>query len=278
MKLAYFPNQISRNGNEILKAVLDSAQDHGMTISADDLNADMVVIWSVLWHGRMSLNKSVYQHYRSLDRPVIVIDIGTLCRGHTWKIALNHINAQGYYGHQENLDVDRPKKLGLDLRHTKFVDPSIVLAAQHINSLQVQDVNLVGWLDDQIKQIRQVSDRPLILRPHPRCRMDLQRFQRQGVKIQQPQPLPNTYDSFDFDLNYHAVVNYNSGPGIQAAIAGTRPIVHSSSLAAPVSLSTSEIERKYTLDREKWLIEICHTEYTIEEIKRGLWLERLHLI
>jgi hypothetical protein len=74
----------------------------------------------------------------------------------------------------------------------------------------------------------------------------------------------------------HAVVNYNSGPGIQAAIAGVRPLTDSSSLAHPVGINWNEIEQPYTVDRDLWLTQICHTEYTVQEIQQGLWLKRLH--
>ena len=39
------------------------------------------------------------------------------------------------------------------------------------------------------------------------------------------------------------MVNHNSGPGIQAALAGTRPIVDASSLAHPVSIKLQDIEQ-----------------------------------
>lgn len=278
MKLAYFPNQIARNGTDVLNAILKSARRHGFTASENDFDADAAIIWSVLWRGRMAPNKKVYQHYRTQGRPVIVVDVGALHRGLTWKIAVNHITSNGYYGHQQNLDLDRPKKLGIILGHATDTRPEILLAAQHTDSLQTQDVNLVSWLDNKITEIRQVSDRPIILRPHPRCRMDLQRLQKHDIVVQRPNPLINTYDSFDFDANYHAVVNYNSGPGIQAAIYGSRPMVDASSLAAPVSITIDGIERPYDIDRQQWLIEICHTEYTLEEISQGRWLERLHLV
>jgi hypothetical protein len=67
---------------------------------------------------------------------------------------------------------------------------------------------------------------------------------------------------WDFDC----VINYNSGPGIQATIAGVPVVVDKTSLAYGV------------VDREQWLIEICHTEYTIEEIKQGLWVKRTSIV
>jgi hypothetical protein len=71
------------------------------------------------------------------------------------------------------------------------------------------------------------------------------------------------------------MVNYNSGPGIQAALAGTRPLVDQTSLAYPVSIRMDQLEQSYVVDRDQWLIEICHTEYTVDEIAQGRWLSRL---
>jgi hypothetical protein len=65
--------------------------------------------------------------------------------------------------------------------------------------------------------------------------------------------------------NFDTVINYNSGPGIQATIAGVPAIVDKTSLAYGVE------------DREQWLVEICHTEYTVEEIESGTWVKRIGL-
>jgi hypothetical protein len=97
-----------------------------------------------------------------------------------------------------------------------------------------------------------------------------------NITIETPQKITNTYDSFDMHFDYHAVVNYCSGPGIQAAISGTRPIVGAYSLAAPVSVAIANLDQQYNTDRDQWLVEICHTEYTVKEITQGLWLQRLH--
>jgi hypothetical protein len=93
--------------------------------------------------------------------------------------------------------------------------------------------------------------------------------------FEEPNPLANTYDSFDMHFDCHAVVNYNSGPGIQAAIAGVRPVVDVTSLAYPVSVDYADIEQPYNKDRELWLTQICHTEYTVEELRTGTWLKRI---
>jgi hypothetical protein len=80
---------------------------------------DVAVIWSVLWFGRMTANKAVYEAARKLNRPVIIIEVGSLIRGQTWKISVNHINALGEFGNTVDLDQDRPQKLKVNLLFLK---------------------------------------------------------------------------------------------------------------------------------------------------------------
>lgn len=277
--VAYFPLQCARNSKPVVDAFLNSVKSAGITIQENSMDADAVMIWSVLWAGRMSANQKVWQHYTSSGRPVIVIDVGSLYRGETWKIALNSVTAMGYYGHQTDLDWDRPKKLGVSLAINLTRNPRIVIAAQHKQSLQVANlVNIESWIQDQIQQLRQITDRPIVIRPHPRSPLDFSKLQElpRDVAVEQPLKIANTYDSYNLAFDCHAMVNYNSGPGIQAALAGTRPILDCSSLAYPVAIKMSDLELVYNIDRYQWLTEICHTEYLLDEIQQGLWLKRLH--
>lgn len=258
-----------------MAAVLDSARQAGIATQENSMTADCAVIWSVLWAGRMAQNQAVYKHYRAQGRPVIIVEIGALQRGITWKVAVNNVTAAGYYGHTTNLDWDRPRKLGISLSTPTRSQSHVVVALQHAHSLQVADLtSMTQWVADTVHQLRQHTDRRIVVRPHPRSRIALPQLPP-DVEINTPRKLANTYDSFDFDTQCHAVINYNSGPGIQAAIAGTRPSVHASSLAAPVGISLENIELPYNLDRSQWLTEIAHTEYTLEELQQGLWLKRI---
>lgn len=273
--VAYFPLQAARNSVPVISAVTQALHKAGAKTVADSLDADAAVIWSVLWAGRMAKNLEVYRHYRATGRPVIIIDVGALKRGITWKIAIDNITAEGYYGHTQDLDWDRPRQLGIDLGQASSQKSHIVIAAQHRLSLQVEALSSIeNWIMQQIHTIQCHSDRPISVRPHPRCGLNLPALPR-GVSLEKPCAVVHTYDSFDLAFDCHAMINYNSGPGIQAAIQGVRPMVHSSSLAYPVSVSIENIEKPYHLDRDRWLVEICHTEYTLEEIVQGKWLKRL---
>ena len=272
--VAYFPLQCAQNSTPVMTAILGSLGTAGIATVENSMNADAVVIWSVLWSGRMVANQLVYEHYRAQGKPVIVVDVGALYRGETWKIAINHINRLGYYGHTENLDMDRPRKLGISLAINFSRNPAILIAAQHRHSLQLDKQNHEDWVMEQVDAIRQVSDRPIVIRPHPRSPLRLDDLDK-TITVERPQKVTGTYDDFNMHFDYHAVVNYCSGPGIQAAISGTRPIVGVYSLAAPVSVGVEGLDQPYNIDRDQWLVEICHTEYTVKEIEQGLWLQRL---
>ena len=158
------------------------------------------------------------------------------------------------------------------------VRDDIIIAAQHARSQQVVGlVSVESWVIEQVEKLRTVTDRPIVVRPHPRSALNWAGLVHlpKDVVIEKPVKVVNTYDSYNLAFDCYAMVNYNSGPGIQAALAGTRPIVDTSSLAYPVSISINNIEQPYVIDRDQWLVEICHTEYTVEEIKQGIWLKRI---
>lgn len=273
--LAFFPSQCALNSGPVLEAIMKCCRTHGIALHENDMHSDAVLLWSVLWAGRMANNQKIYRHYRDSGRPVLVVDIGAFQRGITWKLALNNINAEGVYGHQQDLDNDRPRRLGLIRTKPRDSKPHVLIACQNHHSLQMTGLQpQAHWLHCQIEAIRSVTDRPIRVRPHPRSPLNFDVSHSQ-VTLEIPRKTPHTYDDFDLDVNCHAVVNINSGPGVMAAINHTPTIVHESSLARPVSISIAEIEQPPAIDRERWLIEISHTEYLLPEIEQGLWVKRL---
>lgn len=274
--MTWFENQCALNAPDVMRAFLSGARRVGYEVLPKDMSADVAVIWSALWYGRMRANEEVYLRFRQQNKPVIFIEVGALNRGVTWKVSVNHVTADGYYGQHTNLDPDRAKRFGLSLKTPKSSKSEILICSQHHASLQVQDqwTSQESWINERVRRLRQYTDRKIVVRPHPRSPINPALLET-GLQIQTPKKLINTYDSFDFDLGYHAIVNHNSGPGIQAAIAGIRPIVDSSSLAYPVSFAMAALEQSYDIDREQWLIEIAHTEYSLSELEQGIWYPRL---
>jgi hypothetical protein len=97
-----------------------------------DKDEDVCVIWSVLWQGRMQPNKLIYENAIKNHRPIVIIEVGNLKRGVTWRISDQHINNFGIFGNSENLDLDRPKKLGILLNPmASRRRDEILIATQH---------------------------------------------------------------------------------------------------------------------------------------------------
>lgn len=271
--LSYFPHQAAMNSKPVMGAFIESAKKH-FDIVQDSMDADVAIIWSCLWAGRMRANQSVYRHYRNQGKPVIIIEVGALKRNITWKIAVNHITTEGGLGWTKNLDQDRPAKLDIRLGKPSTGE-RILVCAQHTDSLQLESLGITyeHWLQAMINCVYNHLRRPIVLRQHPRCALNPDHFALVD-EFQVPRKLPGTYDDFDFTTDYYGVVNFSSGPGIQAAIAGTPVIVDQMSLAHEVSNHYEDKELK-TFDREHWLIKLCHTEYTVDEIQQGTWYPRL---
>jgi hypothetical protein len=237
-------------------------------------NDGVPVIWSVLWNGRMAQNKAIYDNCRINLKNIIIIEVGNLRRNITWRISIGHINNLGQFANENDLDLDRPKKLGVSLKEeNKNRKSEILLATQHQKSLQWQGMPPMDlWVKQTVDEIKNHTDRKIIVRPHPRS---LLKLNLPNVEVEIPKQIPGTYDDFDIDYNYHCVVNHNSGPALQAAISGVPCICDLSSLAYPVSSKFEEIEKISLPDREEWFLKLCHTEWTVEEIAQGIPLKRL---
>lgn len=255
------------NSRPVFDAVEQGLRSSGHEIVND--GEDVPVIWSVLWSGRMASNKKVYDNFIRKNKNVLIVEVGNFFRGKTWRISLNNINRNGIFGNSQDLDQSRPSKLNVNFEsYRKNRNSSILIATQHDKSLQWEgQLTPNQWVSDIVFQIRRYSDRPVVIRPHPRCRFSIN---LQNVTVQLPKPVPGTYDDFDIDYNFHCVINHNSGPAVQAAIKGVPVICDSSSLAYPVSDKLENIENISLPDRDQWFLELCHTEWTLDEISQGI--------
>lgn len=264
MNISYFPQYTASKSEPVWRSFLEGCKKNNITPVENSLNADAAVIWSVLWHGKMQPNQAIYQHYISQQKPVFIIEVGCLKRGETWKICVNNINRFGIYP-IDQLDKTRPQNLNIQLNENNNRTDSILIATQHPKSLQWTNMpSIEQWVDQTVIQLRKITDRPIIVRPHPRWPISV------PYTIEHPKKIPNTYDIYDLDFNYHCVVNYSSGPSVQSAIAGTPIICDTSSLAAPVSIKIQDIETAIMPNREDWFLKLCHTEWTLKEIENGI--------
>jgi len=273
MRFKIFREHGSLNSPPVLDAFENGLKKLGHKVV--DKDEDVAVIWSVLWAGRMMPNRDIYHQRKLQGKPTLIIEVGNLKRGDTWRVCLNHIHGYGLFGNDENLDENRPNKLGVSLKPiNQNRKNEILLATQHGRSLQWEGMPpMDAWIGQMIKKIRTFSDKKIIIRHHPRSPVRLNNTK--DVEFQRPIKVAGTYDDFDIDYGYHCVINHNSGPAVQAAIAGTPVICDKSSLAYPISSKLEDIETIELPDREEWFLKLTHTEWTVGEIARGIPIKRL---
>jgi len=100
MKFRLYREHGSLNSKPVFDAFEQGLKNLGFEPSLDK-NA-IPVIWSVLWNGRMASNKYIYDTARSRSEPVVVLEVGGIKRGTTWKVGLNGINRDAFFGADRN--------------------------------------------------------------------------------------------------------------------------------------------------------------------------------
>jgi len=252
------------------------ALGHDVVINGND---GIDVIWSVLWHGRMAGNQAIWQRNVQQGKPTVVLEVGGIKRGTTWKVGLNGINRTAYFSEQYN-DRTRADNLGLVCKPWRSNGDFILICGQHDKSLQWQHMpRMSNWLIDTVKTIQKHTNRPIVFRPHPRCPLPDIEKEFKNVYRQVPNKLAGTYDDFDMKFdNIHATISYSSNPGIHSIINGVPAFVGTSSLAYDVGNDIDflhDIEAPIQPDRQQWLNDYAYTEWTVEEISQGLPLKLL---
>ena len=276
MKFSLWTNYGAKNSKPVFDSFASGIRNAGGSIVYNDINSDVAVIWSILWNGRMAPNKKIWDLYRSQNKPIIVLEVGGIKRGTTWKVGINGINREANFGPKGN-GPERAELLNLELQPWRTNGRDIIICGQHDKSHQWRNMPpMANWILDTITLIRKYTARPIIIRPHPRCALTLN-HSFNDVIIQRPHQLPNTYDDFDFDFhNAWAVINWSSNPATQAVIGGVPVFVGPDSLALDVgNKNLEDIRIPRMPNRQQWLNDLAYTEWTIEEISSGTPLKRL---
>jgi len=277
MKLSFFTKFGALNSKPVFDAFKKGCQLNDYTVVENDMSADVAVIWSVLWNGRMSGNRAVWQKFQALGKNIIVLEVGGIKRGTTWKVGLNGINRKGIFVPQGN-NGDRAKSLGLKLQPWEKNNGPILICGQHEKSEQWSGMDsMSNWIVSTIKEIRKYTNKQILVRPHPRFPFSIPAMD--NVIKETPRKLQGTYDDFNYEPNrYSAVVNWNSNPACQAVIKGTPVFTGPDSLAYDVANKSFEtITNPITPDRTQWLNDYAYTEYTLSELEQGMPLKYLTL-
>lgn len=280
MKLEVWTSTGPLNSKPIFDGFINSLRDAGDEVVLNkETNADVAVIWSVLWRGRMQGNRPVWERYRKDNRPVIVIEVGGLRRNESFKIGINGINRDADFAN----DVFDDKRWPLFKHTLKPWNPTgdmIIICGQHDASEQwVGKPRMGKWIEQQITEIRKYTTRPILVRPHPRNQIPFNETNFDNVKVRLPKRDHRTYDDTDFKAllsRAWAVVNHSSNPAMEAVINGIPVFVSESSLCHDVgNTNISDINTPAMPNRINWAHKLSYTEWFENEIRAGLPWKRI---
>ena len=280
MNIEAWPMHGPLNSKTVFAKFIKSMEATGDKVHVNkQIEGDVAVIWSVLWRGRMEKFKPIWDRYRNTGRPVIVIEVGGLRRNLSFKVGINGINRDADFANQE-FDDKRWPLFNHELRPWNPTGDLIVICGQHDNSEQWKGMpKMSTWIENQIREIRKHTTRPILVRPHPRNIISLHENKFKNVKIRLPKRDYRTYDDTDFKATLErtwAVINHSSNPAMEAVIKGIPVFVSESSLCHDVgNIKLADINTPAMPNRHTWVQKLAYTEWFEDEIEQGLPWQRI---
>ena len=215
-----------------------------------------------------------------------------------FKVGLNHFtyNEGKFFNH--NSPSDRWKRIQKEQdieikpwRHDRYDDSKyILLLLQNpidtsLNPLYERGEKYEEWVSKTIKQIRNITGKKIKVRLHPRFQSRFEKFD-----LSEADMISNNYDGWnksnggnslyeDFKKAW-ACVTFSSNAATEAVCEGI-PVINldNSSFSWPVSYHTLDILTNPVIecnfDRTQWLYDCAYTQWTLEEINKGIVHKRL---
>ena len=215
-----------------------------------------------------------------------------------YKVGLNHFtyNEGKFFNH--NSPSDRwniiQKEQDIEIkpwRHDRYDDSKyILLLLQNpidtsLNPLYERGEKYEEWVSKTIKQIRNITGKKIKVRLHPRFQSRFEKFDLSEAVM-----VSNNYDGWnksnggnslyeDFEKAW-ACVTFSSNAATEAVCEGI-PVINldNSSFSWPVSYHTLDILTNPVIecnfDRTQWLYDCAYTQWTLEEINKGIVHKRL---
>ena len=271
----------------------------------DMKNVDAFVQTNVLGFIKNNM-KDQHDFMDSTGKPRIVVEQAVFRKNidfdkpetNYYKVGLNHFtyNEGKFFNH--NSPSDRwnriQKEQDIEIkpwRHDRYDDSKyILLLLQNpidtsLNPLYERGEKYEEWVSKTIKQIRNITGKKIKVRLHPRFQSRFEKFD-----LSEADMVSNNYDGWnksnggnslyeDFEKAW-ACVTFSSNAATEAVCEGI-PVINldNSSFSWPVSYHTLDILTNPVIecnfDRTQWLNDCAYTQWTLDEINKGIVHKRL---
>lgn len=160
--------------------------------------------------------------------------------------------------------------LGIHLKDYRKTGNHVLVCLQRNGGWSMKGLDVMDWLDDTIKEIKQYSNRPIIIRSHPGDKKTVG-----YLKIKHKNVSISTKKFLIEDLqNAWATVVYNSSPSVASVIEGIPVFITDSNPEYSQSFEVAnfdltKIENPNFLDRENWVKKLAMSHWNFNELKSG---------
>jgi hypothetical protein len=234
----------------------------------------------------LSLRKEIIKKQTERKKYTVAIDSNlflysnTLNPKHYLRYSFNDVFPSSGIFCDSLIDPNRWKKISqalqISLKDYRSSGEHILLCLQRNGGWSMAGFDVVDWTNSTINKIREYSDRPIIIRPHPgdkaskdylnalnpNCRINFSKNVKLSVNVNLIDDLKNCW----------AAVNHNSSPVVGAAIEGfpifvTDPI--NSQCKEIANIDFSKLENPELQDRQSWVERLSMFHWNFDELKTG---------
>lgn len=154
--------------------------------------------------------------------------------------------------------------LDIPLREWRNNGNHILICTQRNGGWSMKGLDVPQWLEQTVDNIRQYTDRPIIVRGHPGDKSS-----KDYLKSKKGRYVVSSNEHILDDFrNAWAVITYNSSPGVAASIEGipafiTDPTPEVSQAYAVGNYDLSKLENPDLKDRQSWVerLAMCHWHF-----------------
>lgn len=160
--------------------------------------------------------------------------------------------------------------LGISIKPWRASGANILICLQRNGGWSMRGLNVITWVSQIISQIRQHSDRHIVVRTHPGDKKT-----KAMLRVNYPNVSISTNARLVDDLhNAWATIVYNSSPSVASLIEGvpvflTDPEPQHSQTYGIANTDLSKIEDPDLPDRQPWIERLSMCHWNFKELRSG---------
>jgi hypothetical protein len=287
--LSSLPRIADRNRKiEVLQAFAEGARAQGASVLVQtelqvvDCRLAVILGWvgTTIRGSHIQLRQSVIDHQRRTGQHIMPVDASCFKFVDPDSYFLRYSLDGVFYNtnNYANANSDSSKwqqirtKLNLNLMPWRTHGTHVLVCLQRDGGWSMKGTDMVEWTRQTVQRLRSITNRPILIRPHPKNKINLSDLTR----------LPGVSEScngstLQQDLsNAWAAVFCNSSSSVAAVLAGIPVFADDDDCVAwaVANKNLAQIESPAMPDRTQWLNDLSAAHWTDAESRRGAVYQR----